>query len=714
MVYLAYEGAQNMFLTEEPDFTHFKSVYSREMPFVSRTREIPFDQTYYAPGDTLISTFPRAGDYIAGMSLKIILPNLTTSSSTNWVWPYTPIIGDFMYGFDASGNQVFTISLNSRTPTTSIPQNWYTASPGVTVSAGLTKFTFTTSTPISYVIFSNFETARLFGFLYNPTQLFGGYLRFNTITSQATYQECGWLSTPTGSTYSYVDDTCYKLINTVSLYIGKQLIQEFDSTSIKTYKETTTNYKNRPVLKLLEGDLSVVDFNRTYYFELPFIDIPMYAIPKHDIQIRMDTNPLTNMTFYASVIINFDYFSNVDKLPMSYTLPVKQLYFSNRPKCDIRGPVNTIFTRGDPNFELRLNGEKFCDSDTSNVSAFENFVNMPLTSNAIVFDGPINMSRIRDQNFMSSNTVVYATVTNILRIENELAGLMFDYSDIRDSFPKVSSNALVEYTPADPGPMYLFDEIPATASNVVSMYSMRRVSILYTGPVVRLRNSVTFLETDFYTDNTQSYLKTHDGIAFETWSNGQECVATRWYDQSGNGNFLYQNVNSPILRIQNGKYCLFFDNQVQTFTWTTYWMLFSRSITPQQYTIILKPALFFQPNFAIGSAESVVFTNASSYWTSPIGLQFTNTSQINPNTTFTDWKSNGTVSGPVNLLTWSTVTAYGDVPTSTPINIISDTVEHLSSFTYNGYIFELGFYNGKSLSLGGEDDKYYENKPANF
>jgi hypothetical protein len=698
MVYLAYEGMQNMFLTEQPDFTHFKSVYSREMQFVSRTREIPFDQTSYRPGDTLISTLPRAGDYIEGMSLKIILPKIEKDPPppTNWVWPYTPIIGDFMYGFDSSGNRVFTVSLNSRTPTTAVPQNWYTASPGITVSAGLTKFTFTTSTPISYVIFSNFETARLFGFLYNPIQLFGGYLRFNTITSQATYQECGWLLTPTGSTFSYVDDTCYKLINTVRLYIGKQLIQEFDSTSIKTYKETNTNYKNRPVLKLLEGDTSVVDFNRTYYFELPFIDIPMYAIPKHDIQVQMDTNPLTNLIFYASVVVNFDYFSNVDKLPMTYTLPVKQLYFSNRPKCDIRGPVSTIFTRGDPNFTFYLNGEKFCDSDTSNIAAFENFTNMPLTSNAIVFDGPINMSRIRDQNFQSSNTVVYATVTNILRIENNLAGLMFDYSDIRDSFPKVSSNALVEYTPAPAGTLYLFDYIPATASNVVSVYSMRRVSILYTGPVVRIRNSVTLAESDFYTDNVGAIgsFKTKDGVTFEIWSNGQVCNATRWYDQSGNGNFFYDATQAPIFTTQNGKYVLYFNNPSNIFTISRYSMQSSTFIYGQQILLFHKPNTFPpQERGDILNPGSVVsYTTSETITTNPSMTQY----------------NNNELNGPVPLDTWSTFAAYAGSQFG-PINLLCNTNQNIATQVYTGYLSELGFFNGTSVST--ERNAYYNNKP---
>lgn len=706
MVYLAYEGMQNMFLTDQPDFTHFKSVYSREMPFVSRTRELPFDQTRtYLPGDTLISTIPRAGDYIAGMSLKIVLPQLTqtSSTSTTWVWPYTPVMGDFMYGFDTSGNQMFTISLNTRAPT-STTTNWYSLTPGVTLSASSTKFTFTGTSLVDYVIFSNAETARLFGFIYNPIQLFGGYVKFDTnssaVTSQVTFQECGWLLTPSsGSTYSYTDDTCYKLLNTVSLYIGKQLIQEFDSRSIKIKKEISTNYKNRPVLKLLEGDTSVVDFKRTYYFELPFIDIPMYAIPRHDIQIRLETNPLTNMEFYTSLVVNFNFFSNVDKLPKTHLIPVQQLYYSNRNQCSIRGPVNTIFTIGDPDYTFYLNGEKFCDSDTSNVTSFENFLNVSLTSNAIVFDGPINMSRIRDQNFKSSNTVVYADVTNILAIENDLAGLMFDYSDIRDSFPKVSSNALVEYSPSLPGVTYLFDDIPATASNVVSVYSMRRVSILYTGPVVRLRTDVTVEEDDFYTDETQSYLKTSDGTTFSTWANGQSCRVIKWYDQSGNGNFFYQSSQAPKLDVQNGKYVLFFDNPSNSFTITRYSMQPSTSLYAQQISLIHKPNQLFYPatrGDILNSGASITYTRSANMSSNPSMTIYNNNDGTNS-------------AGSVPLGSWSTFTAYAGSQFG-PMNLLCNTTQNIATEVYSGHIYEIGFFKGTTFS-GAERTVYYNKRP---
>jgi hypothetical protein len=477
------------------------------------------------------------------------------------------------------------------------------------------------------------------------------------------------------------------------LYIGKQLIQEFDSRSIKTKKEIETSYKNRPVLKLLEGDTSVVDFKRTYYFELPFIDIPMYAIPKHDVQIRLYTNPLTSLSFYTSLVINFDFFTNVDKLPKSHVIPIQQLYYSNRSKCDIRGPINSMSIIGDPSYTFYLNGEKYCDSDTSNIAAFENFLNMPLTSNAIVFDGPINMSRIRDQNFQSSNTVVYANVTNILAIENELAGLMFDYSEIRDSFPKLSSNAIVEYSPPAPGPTYLFDSIPATASNVVSMYSMRRVNLFYTGPVVQIVDSVTFERDDFYTDENQTYLKNSHGVSVETWANGHACVVGRWYDQSGGGNFFYEGTLSPKLTTQSGKYVLFFDNPA-AFTFTVYAMMSSAPIYGQQVSLIHKPTAVGLYGDVLNPGSVVRYLPSQTMTTGPSMTKY----------------SNNVLDGSVPLNAWSTFTAYAGSRFG-PFSILCNTTQSIADVVYAGYIFELGIFNGTTFSNSAERTEYNNKSP---
>jgi hypothetical protein len=272
---------------------------------------------------------------------------------------------------------------------------------------------------------------------------------------------------------------------------------------------------------------------------------------------------------------------------------------------------------------------------------------------------------------------------------------MFDYSDIRDSFPKISTSAIIEYPPPDPGTRYLFDEIPATASNVVAMYSMRRVNILYTGPVVRIRNSVTLAEADFYTDENQTYLKNSDDMSFSTWSNGQACLATRWYDQSGNGNFLYQASQAPKFTTQNGKYVLFFDNPA-VFTITRYSMLSSAPLYGQQISLIHKPT-------AVTSGKRGDILNPGSV------VSYTTTQSITTNPIMTKYNDN-ILNGSVPLNAWSTFTAYAGSQFG-PVNILCNTTQNIADVVYAGYLFELGFFNGTTFSDTAERGEYNNQSP---
>lgn len=717
MVYLAYTGMDAMFLTEDPDFTPFKSVYVRDEQYTTKVIEQTFDQTNYNVGDTLISTLKQNGDFLMDISLKVILPKITTGDGSFWTWYTKPLLGSFVYGFDSTGVQVFTVQLNSRSPYTNTT-NWYTLSAtGVSLSFNLTtqKTTFNTgSTSISYLVFSNFETARLFGFVNNPIQLFSGFLRFNvnkvSPTSQLTFQECGWLS-GNSSISSYSDDICYDLINSVSLYVGKQLIQEFDSNYIKFRKDTDTPYKNRPLYKLLEGDTNAVDFNRIYYFDLPFIQLPVYAIPRHDIQIRVATNPLVGLSnFYASLVISFGIFRDTKVLPKSYRIPFKQIqYFSKGADMDIRGPLNTVFTNGDPNFEFKLNGERYFGSErTATDSMRSEFVNIPRTSNVVVFDGPVNMSRIRDQNWQSSNTNVYAETWNILAIENDMAGLLFDYTSVRGGYPKSSTNATVPQPTPTPDELYIFDYIPATAANVVAMYSLRRVSIYYTGPVVRLRIGTT--EDDFYTDSTQSYLKNSSNVSVTTWAGESTVYVTRWYEQNGSGNYLYGGQLSPFLVIQDGKYVIFFDNPNAIFTQAFYTLTFSIPVSFKQFVTIIKPVKFAQENegnesFVIYGSGSVRYSNNST------GSVTNGNFEFSPGVVSSN--VNGVQTTTCTVQTWNTLTAYWGSSSITNVYLVSDTPGHGAKEAMNGHIFELGFFNGNTLS-GSEANAYYLQRPAGF
>lgn len=420
-----------MFLTDNPDFTYFKKIYSRESSYTTKSIEVPFDNNNPIPGDTLISTIPKSGSYIKSISIKLILPKLIQDSQT-WVYK-NPKNGGTMFGYSSSGQNIFTVVLNGSNAFSNTSA-WYSSTGDVTITASSNQnFSFSSSTLIDYVVFSDISIAQIWGFIYSPQILFGGYAKFNinksSFSSQVTFQESGWL--PFGGdspNVSYVDDVIYKFMNNVSLLIGNQVIQRFDSTYLKSYEESQTTYKNRPVTKLLEGNKNVIDSNRTYYLQLPFVDVPIHAVPRQDVKIVVETNQLNYSKFSSSLVIEMSVFKDETKLPSEYTIPIVQISRFTREDVYSRGPMKGIVTFGNPDFKFVLNGEEFINSDMSNVYGFENLLNLPTTSNIIPINNPINMSRIETQKFISSNVVTYTQNINILKISNGLAGLMFDYS----------------------------------------------------------------------------------------------------------------------------------------------------------------------------------------------------------------------------------------------------------------------------------------------
>ena len=716
MVYLAYSGMQDMFLTEQPDFTHFKTVYSREMQFVSRTREIPFDQTFYRPGDTIVSTLPYAGDYITKLSLKVVLPQLTPTSST-WIYAEPPIGTMYFYlGDDSIGASITTLGLYA----TSITNSWYITSGGVSVTAPISSnmltFTFSPPLSISYVVFSSIELANFWGFAYNYVNLFGGYVRFPyVISNRITLQESGWLqgSSIYTSDYSYLDDTVYKLINSVSLYIGKQLVQEFDSTYIKSLKETSTTYKNRPVLKLLEGDTNIVDFKRTYYFEITFIDIPIHALSKHNIQIRLKTNPLTYIDFYSSVIVDFNFFSDVSRLPTEYEIIVPQVSLFTEKQLDIRNPMRKLIITGSDDYKLRLNGEFFIDSDTSNVSCFENLTNIPTTSNVIVFNNPINMSRFRDQKFESNTVNVYVETLNVMRIQNDLSGLLFDTTDT-SRYPLITgtlTNPLVSVTD------YLFNKIQNSVPNILNFCSLRIVNPVYTGPVIRLR--VGNLEDDFYTDVTQSFLRNSNGVSVSDWAGISTIYVVIWYDQFISLNNLYQDDQyyQPTLVKENSTYVIKVTNSTATVIPPTQYLKLTTPLYIQQFVIQFK---------VDNNSRLPIFSNQSDYKLMLLNRNIRGENGVAdwinfPGAGNVYWKINnlpGSTSSPTNTivpLTWSTCTSYAtnmpsyDVSMGGPItDVTTRKIFFTSDQTFSGSFFEIGFLSGTSLSV--DDSTYYTNR----
>lgn len=715
-VYLAYPGIQDMFLTEEPDFTYFKTIYKRNLQSETRVVEQPFDQTSYRPGDTLIATLKQNGDYLMNVSLKLQLPAITPTNSTYWVYPnYLDFVEKSASFFFSNGVPIYTLTLNGLLVTTK-NNYWFNGGDPSYVTISGDKFVFfTNGASDCYVIFDDINTAHLFGFVYNPIQLFGGYVRFKlTSSNQVTFQECGWLKGDRiyDSTYSYLDDTVYKIVNSVSLYIGKTLIQEVDSSMLKFLEYTDVSFKNKPCLKLLDGNDSIVNFNRIYYFSLPFLEIPIHAMSRHDVQVRVKINPLNYFNFYASLILRYDSFGT-QNLPKKYSIPVSQFsYFpGTNGRIDIRGPVKRLVLKNSTDFKLLVNGEEYANKNTIVPNVYENLVNTPPseTSNIVVFNNPINMSRINDQKVPPGQDV-YSETLNILTVMNDLSGLLFDSSQTSDSYPIVIGNIT---NPLVASETYLFDSIPKTASTLDCFYSMRIVSPVYSGPVVRIRNSDTGEEADFYTDTTQSFLKTSDGISIEDF--GTNLRISIWYDQSLNKNNLTQTITQfqPYLVKDGviGKYTvgILNDTSDNDSVSPTCWMDITNPVHSQQFLMSVNL------NYIGTTATSSIFS------TKTIMFRITNGSLIGDNTTgdWVKWPNsgggiftvNGVSSNTVSISNWSAITGYQSNVYSGPdisiIGIPGPGDLQIPIRSMNGYFYELGFMRGTSMSQ--EYDDYYQN-----
>lgn len=220
---------------------------------------------------------------------------------------------------------------------------------------------------------------------------------------------------------SYPDDTMYYYINSISLVIGKQLIQQIPGQYLKIKKDISNTFKNVPILKVIEGDTNISYGERTYFLETGLLKgLPVHQLANQDIQVIIDSKLVQK-----SLLVEYVSFGQT-KLPNTYTLVVPQVQtFPNGGSLDIRGPITKIISDGSFNFSL--NGEQLFDSDSSNVSQLENLLNISAGTFINIFKSPVNMSRIRDKQVTSSSNV-WAETLNILKIHNGLSGLLFESS----------------------------------------------------------------------------------------------------------------------------------------------------------------------------------------------------------------------------------------------------------------------------------------------
>jgi hypothetical protein len=543
----------------------------------------------------------------------------------------------------------------------------------------------------------------------------------STFSAQSTWQDSGWqLGNPYASSNSYVDGVIEKYVQVASLFIGGQLIQEMDPFYMRYVKESTYTYKNRPILDLLEnGDTNVVDSDRIYYYELPFIyPLPIHALINQDVQVRIKLNP-ANQQFVSTLIIHYDLFQ--DTLPVTYDIVVPQVsYFLQG--LDVRGPMTKLIT-AQQEFTFRVNGETYCDTEYTLVSSYENDFNVPIHSNTCTVNGTIHMSRFRYQESVSN---VYAETKNVLGIAHGIAGLYYDTTQTR-LWP-VFSGSLDGPSPP-PVIQYLFDVIPNSVSVMQCFFSVRLCNSRYNGPVLRLQ--ANGIEADFYTDTKQSYLSTRDKIPVSTWSGGNTIYVSTWYDQTDNANHIVQPVTqfrpTLVLGPDGATWVVSFSNQKQlggtdSKTSATQWMQLTVPVKPQQLIVSVYPTGGINPPYAPdrteensfvlstingsgipfngvvpseGTYQSSVFT-----WFNPV--KNVNWYNVNGTVDGTNGPNNPGVTRKVMNETWNTLLTWGvDAPPipGDPFNFIATQGQNiLISRSYNGYISEISFLEGSTFS----------------
>jgi hypothetical protein len=239
------------------------------------------------------------------------------------------------------------------------------------------------------------------------------------------------------------------------------------------------------------------------------------------------------------------------------------------------------------------------------------------------------------------------------------------------------------------------------------MYSMRRTNIYYSGPVIRLKNISTSQELDFYTDSTQSYLMSLSNVSAASWTSP---TIVTWYDQTGNGRHFYGGASAPVLQLQDGKYSIFVDNAIEGFTWSTKFLNASTNFFFTQNTSIIKPIRFYKTG---DPGEPIRLYDSIGGSTSMLLNRITDTlGFLSWSPSATAFRTNNVASGNFTISAWSTNTAYSGSQSS-GIRTIGTSRSIVTSGGYRGYIFELGFFNGTTLS-GPEAFSYYAQRPSGF
>jgi hypothetical protein len=288
----------------------------------------------------------------------------------------------------------------------------------------------------------------------------------------------------------YIDSVANRMIDSAELYVGGQLIERITGEYIQIEEELIIPYENQTALNVLvgKGDTTVGVNPRTYIANIPFyfynkpeLSLPMVALGRQDVELHVNFRPLTELqstitqlpAFYDATILADIAFISQEEMKffkekrLDYTITqlqksssvilantsgaLYQTYFVN-PVYELYFLVHTgvfQYSNAVNQIQLYYNGQLAFEDDSTVLQVIEplyKHTSIP-SSNVYVksfalqpeMGDPstyVNMSRIRQQIYdvkfdpsPSQRTfVIYAKNYNILRVENGLAGLLFNSS----------------------------------------------------------------------------------------------------------------------------------------------------------------------------------------------------------------------------------------------------------------------------------------------
>lgn len=336
------------------------------------------------------------------------------------------------------------------------------------------------------IALSNFYGVNSFS-IYIPYNAYGN----TTVEADFTMIQAGFYQGNVYSNSSvYVDSVGNRLIDTAELYVGGQLIERLTGEYIQIDQDLTTAYENRTALNVLVGksDTTVGVGPRTYIVNLPFyfygrpeLALPMAALGRQDVEVQVNFTAISQLqntitqppTYYdATILADIAYITESEQkffkekrldytitqiqrsssvIPVGISEILYRTYFVN-PVYELYGLIQTgtfQFSNAIQELQLYYNGQlamadlgtvlgviepmyKHSGAPSSNVYV-KSFALEPEVGDPSTY---VNMSRIRQQIFdlkvipaaTARNFVVYAKSYNILRVENGLAGLLFNSS----------------------------------------------------------------------------------------------------------------------------------------------------------------------------------------------------------------------------------------------------------------------------------------------